>query len=46
MTSILNTNDKEMQMQEPLVELEKVDPTWSGNRTTEFRSQDREKNIL
>ena len=46
MTSILNTNDKEVEMQEPLVELEKIDPTWSGNRITEFRSQDRENNIL
>lgn len=46
MTSILNTNDKEVEMQEPLVELEKFDTTWSSDRTTEFKYQNREKNIL
>ena len=46
MTSILNTNDKEVEMKEPLVELEKFDTTWSNDRTTEFNSQNREKNIL
>ena len=31
-------------MQEPLVELKEVDPAWDRSRSTEFESQDRERN--
>jgi hypothetical protein len=43
MTSILNTNDAEVDMQEPLVELDEVDPAWNRSCSTEFESQDRER---
>ena len=46
MTSILNTNDAEVYIQEPLVELDEIDITWDRSCTTEFESQDRERNIL
>ena len=46
MTSILNTNDAEVKMQEPLVELDETDPTWDRSCNTEFESQDRERKIL
>jgi len=45
MTSILNTNDAEVNMQEPLVELDGIDPTWDRSCSTEFESQDREREI-
>jgi len=46
MTSILNTNDAEVNMHKPLVELDENDPTWDGSCSTEFESQDRERKIL
>jgi len=42
MTSILNTNDTEVNMQEPLVELHEFDLAWDRSCSTEFESQDRE----
>jgi hypothetical protein len=44
-TSILITNETEVNVQEPLVRLDEVDLTWERDRCTEFDSQDREKNI-
>jgi len=44
-TSILNTNDTEVNVQEPLIELDEVDLTWERGCSTEFESQDREKEI-
>jgi hypothetical protein len=46
MTSILNTNDKEVELHEPLVELDEVDPAWDGSCSNEFESRDREGEIL
>jgi len=46
MTIILNTNDVEVNMQEPSVELDEIDPTWDRNCSTLFESQDRERKIL
>jgi hypothetical protein len=46
MTSILNTNDTEVTMQEPLVELDEIDLNWDRDGSTEFESQDREKRVL
>jgi hypothetical protein len=46
MTSILNTNDREVEMQEPLVELDEVDPAWDISQSTELRPQDQEREIL
>jgi len=46
MTSILNTNDREVEMQEPLVQLDEVDPAWDISHSTEMRPQDREREIL
>jgi len=48
MTSILNTstNDTEVDMQEPLVELDEVDRAWDRSCSTEFESQETEKEIL
>jgi len=43
--SILNTNYTEVTVQEPLVELDEVDLTWERGWSTEFKSQDREKEI-
>jgi len=42
-TSILNTNDTEVNVQKPLVELDEVDITWERDSCTEFESQDRGK---
>ena len=44
-TSILNTNDTEVNVQEPLVGLDEVNLTWERDSCTEFESQDREKDI-
>jgi hypothetical protein len=44
-TSILNTNDTEVNVPETLVELDEVDLTWEKDSRTEFESQDREKEI-
>jgi hypothetical protein len=44
-TSILNTNDTEVHLPEPLVKLDEVDLTWDIGCSTEFLSQDREKEI-
>jgi hypothetical protein len=46
MTSILNTNDTEVDVQEPLVELDEVDSARDRSCSTEFEFQDREKDIL
>lgn len=46
MTSILNTNDREVEMQEPIVEIDEVDPAWDISHSTELRPQDRERGIL
>jgi len=46
MTSILNTNDVEVNMQEPSVELDEIDPPWDRNCSTLFESQDLERKIL
>ena len=43
MTSILIANDTEVDMQEPLVELDEIDPAWDRSCRTEFESQDRER---
>jgi len=45
MTSILNTNYTEVTVLEPLVELDEVDLAWERGCSTEFESQDREKEI-
>jgi len=45
-TSILNANDTEVDIQEPLVELDEVDPMWDRGCGTEFESQDREREII
>jgi len=46
MKSILNNNDTEVDMQQPLVELDEVDPAWNRRCSTEFESQDTEREIL
>ena len=46
MTSILNTNDTEGDVQVPLLELDEVDSAWDRNCSTEFEFQNREKDIL
>jgi hypothetical protein len=49
MTIILNTNNTEVDMQEQLVELDKVDTAWDRSCSTELESQDRgggEREIL
>jgi hypothetical protein len=43
MTSVLNTNDTEVDTQEKLVEVDEVDPAWDRNCSTDFESQDRER---
>ena len=45
-TSILKANDTEVEVQEPLVELEEADSVWNRDCSTEFESQNREKGIL
>jgi len=40
MTIILNTNDTEVDMQEPLVELHEIDLAWDRICSTDFESQD------
>jgi hypothetical protein len=44
--SILNTNDKEVELHEPLIELDENDPAWDGSCSNDFESQDREGEIL
>jgi hypothetical protein len=46
MTSILNTNEVEMEVQEPVVELHEIEPEWKRCSSDEFKSQDRERDIL
>jgi len=46
MTSILNVNDTEVDIQELLVELDEVDPVWDRGCGNEFESQDREREII
>jgi hypothetical protein len=45
-TSVLNTNEVEMEVQEPVVELAEIEPVWERCESTEFDSQDRERDIL
>jgi hypothetical protein len=44
MTTILNSNDREVEMQEPL--LDEVDPAWDISHSTLLRPQDQEREIL
>jgi hypothetical protein len=46
MTSILNTNETEAEIQDPIVELDEIDPTWHVNCAVKTKQKDREKNIL
>ena len=46
MTSVLSTNDTKVDMQEPLVELDEVDPVWDESCSIEFEFQNREREIL
>jgi hypothetical protein len=46
MTGIINTNNKEVELHEPLVELDEVDPAWDGSCSNEFESRVREGEIL
>jgi hypothetical protein len=45
-TSILNTNDEEVEIQEPLVELEDIESVGDLTGATEEKQRDREKRIL
>ena len=45
MTNILNTNDTEVDTQEPWVELDEVDPAWDRSCSTDLESQ-RERETL
>ena len=42
MMSILSTNDTEVDMQEPLVELDEIHSAWDRSCSTVFESEDRE----
>lgn len=42
MTSVLNTNDVELKVQEPAVELDEIESVWEGGCRTKFKYQDRE----
>jgi len=44
-TSILNTNDIEINVPETFLEVDEFDITWERDCRTEFDSQDREKEI-
>jgi hypothetical protein len=46
MTSILNTNDVEVEIQEPLIELDEVNPDWGARDATDFKTRDREREIF
>jgi hypothetical protein len=46
MTSILNTNEAEIEVQEPVVELEEIETGWDRCCSTELEPQGREKAIL
>ena len=46
MTSILNANDEEVDILEPLVELDEIDPVWDRGYGTEIASRDREREII
>lgn len=46
MTSFLNSNDREVEMWKPLVELDEVDPAWDISHGTELRPQDGERESL
>jgi len=43
MSSMLNTNDREVDIQEALLELDEVDSAWGRSCSTEFESHDRER---
>jgi hypothetical protein len=45
-TSILNTNDEEVEIQEPLLELNKIEPVRNPTGATEEKQRNREKRIL
>jgi hypothetical protein len=44
-TSILNTNDEQVEIQELLVELNEMEPVWIPTGATEEKQNDREKRI-
>jgi hypothetical protein len=46
LTSVLNTNEVEMEVQEPVVELQEIEPLWERCCSAEFKSRDRERDIL
>jgi hypothetical protein len=46
LTSILNTSDQEVEIQEPLVELDETEPIRNLTSETEEKQKDREKRIL
>jgi hypothetical protein len=46
MTSVLNTTELELEVQEPVVELDEVESVWKGGWSTEFEYQDRERYIF
>jgi hypothetical protein len=46
LTSVLNTNEVETKVQEPVVELDELEPEWEKCSGAEFESQDRERDIL
>jgi len=46
MTSILNVNDEEVNVQEPIVALDEVDATWDNDCGTEIEFPGRESRIL
>ena len=46
MTKALNTNEVEIEVEEPVVELDEIEPVWERCCSTEFQSQERERDIL
>jgi hypothetical protein len=46
LTSVLNTTDTEIAVQEPVVTLEEVAPEWEKYDRPEFETRDRERSIL
>ena len=43
--SILNTTNVETEVQEPVVQLEEIEPEWDTFNGAQFESQDRERDI-
>ena len=46
MTSFLDTNDREVEMRKPLMELNGVDRAWDISHSNELRPQDGERGSL